>query len=148
MSCPKFSMHAQGGAPESRQNIQLRHPSNPHASKVSRRVELMTTALKTVRCVTTKNPRERLVVMTAGAQKHGSGERMRDGKRNGSISANKCVYAKIARAAFKDLRTASTCYEGSFATSQQYSARRACACTPCPQAPGPKAYNETSCASR
>ncbi len=50
-------------------NMQLRHPSNPHASKVSRRVELMTTALKTMRRITTKNPRERLVAMTAGANK-------------------------------------------------------------------------------
>ena len=34
----------------------LRHPSNPLVSKVSRRVELMTTALKTVRRVTATNP--------------------------------------------------------------------------------------------
>ena len=60
----------------------LRHPSNPRASKVSRRVELMTTALKTVRRVTTKNPRERLVVMTAGARIKGVGERVRDEKRD------------------------------------------------------------------
>ena len=50
-------------------NMQLRHPSNPHASKVSRRVELMTTALRTVRRVTTKIPRERLVVMSACAHR-------------------------------------------------------------------------------
>ena len=60
----------------------LRHPSNPHASKVSRRVELMTTALKTVRRVTTKIPRERLVVMTAGARRKGVGERVGDEKRD------------------------------------------------------------------
>ena len=54
IACPDSRMHAQSGARESKQNMQLRHPSNPHASKVSRRVELMTTALKTVRRVTTK----------------------------------------------------------------------------------------------
>ena len=69
IACPASRMHAQSGARESKQNMQLRHPSNPHASKVSRRVELMTTALKTMRRVTTKIPRERLVVMTAGAQR-------------------------------------------------------------------------------
>ena len=47
----------------------------PRISKVSRRVELMTTALKTMRRITTKNPRERLVVMTAGARRKGVGER-------------------------------------------------------------------------
>ena len=88
MSCPKFSMHAQGGAPESRQNIQLRHPSNPHASKVSRRVELMTIALKTVRRVTTKIHRERLVVMTVGALRKWNGERKSDGRRDYSTRAN------------------------------------------------------------
>ena len=63
-------------------NMQLRHPSNPRVSKVSRRVELMTTALKTVRRVTTKIPRERLVVMTAGARRKGVGERVGDEKRD------------------------------------------------------------------
>ena len=60
----------------------------PRISKVSRRVELMTTALKTVRRVTTKIPRERLVVMTVGALRKWNGERKSDGRRDDSTRAN------------------------------------------------------------
>ena len=68
----------------------------PHASKVSRRVELMTTALKTTAPRHHENSRERLVVMTAGAQRQGVGERMRDEKRDKSTSARFVYFKHVA----------------------------------------------------